>query len=149
MVSQHWQQNVVPRQHWAWFFLYYVVSRELRQSWTGCFLEQCCLEPQGQHWIEYLLEQYCPKSIKTTLSRIFSCEILSESSWVILHRFLLAYCCPKVLRQHWTGCFSVHGLFHFLSIETYGSKNTGGPLIMIFPRSFSQGILFQGVNLHG
>ena len=109
--------NVVPRvwrQHWTRFFLcnvacswycleaigqhctkflqsFYlcnVVPRVLRQHWTGIFPVQCCLEPIGQHCTKFLPEQCFPKSIKTTLNRIFSCGKLSKVSRTTLHRVL-------------------------------------------------------------
>ena len=48
-----------------------VVPRVLRQNWIESFLVQCCLEHQGQHCLRYLLVQCYPKTIKTTLNRIF------------------------------------------------------------------------------
>ena len=47
---------------------------------------QSCLEPLRQHFIRFLLVQCCPKSIKTTLHRIFSCAKLSGASWATLLR---------------------------------------------------------------
>ena len=58
----------------------------LRQDWTGFFPVHCCLEPQGQYWIGFLPAQCCPKSIETTLKRIFSCAMFSGASWTILHK---------------------------------------------------------------
>ena len=48
---------------------------------------QCCLEPLGQHYIG-LLPVQCPKSIKTTLNRIFSYTMLSGATQTTLHRIL-------------------------------------------------------------
>ena len=49
---------------------------------------QCCLEPLGQHFIGFLPVQCCPKSIKTTLRKIFSYTMLSGATQTILHRVL-------------------------------------------------------------
>ena len=48
---------------------------------------QCCLESLGQHYIG-LLPVQCPKSIKTTLKRIFSYTMLSGATQTTLHRIL-------------------------------------------------------------
>ena len=44
----------------------------------------------------------------------------------------------------------MNGLFHFLSIQRYGCKHPGDPLIMhdFFQGFLSQGRFFWGVNLH-
>ena len=68
------------------FYLCNVVPRVLRQHWTGFFLVHFSLEPQGQHCLGYLLVQCCPKNIKTTLNRIFSCAMLSGASRTTLNR---------------------------------------------------------------
>ena len=91
ILSQKYYNNIAQG-----FYLYSVVPRQLRQHWTWLFPIQYCLEPQGQHCLGYLLVQCCPKSIKTTLSKIFSCAMLSETSWVTLHKVftcaMLAHC---------------------------------------------------------
>ena len=38
-----------------------------------------------------------------------------------------------------------NGLFHFLSVQEYGRKNPGGPLIMIFSRGFYLKVYFSRV----
>ena len=38
----------------------------------------------------------------------------------------------------------VNGLFHFLSVQGYGCKNPGGPLIMIFPEVSISRHIFPG-----
>ena len=49
---------------------------------------QCCLEPLRQHCTRFLPVQCCPKSIKTTLNRIFPVQ-----------------CCLEPLGQHGTRFF--------------------------------------------
>ena len=73
-------------QHCAMLLPVQCCPRELRQHWTRFFLVQCYLEPQGQHCLGYLHVQCCPKSIKTTLNIIFSCGMLSRTSWATLHK---------------------------------------------------------------
>ena len=70
------------------FYLCNVVPRVLRQHWAGFFPVRCCLEPLGQHCTRFLqlLVQCCPKRIKTTLDRFFSCAMLSGPSRPTLHR---------------------------------------------------------------
>ena len=61
-------------QHCIGFFLCNAVPGVLQQHCTGFFYffpMQCCLEPLGQHCIEFWPVQCCPKSITTTLNRIF------------------------------------------------------------------------------
>ena len=70
------------------FDLRNVVPRVLRRDWTGFFLTECCLEHLGQHCMGFCPVQCCPKSIKTTLNRIFSYTMLSEASQTTLHRAL-------------------------------------------------------------
>ena len=47
---------------------------------------QSCLDIIAQG---FLPVQYCPKSIKTTLNRIFTCAMLSGTSWAIAQGFYL------------------------------------------------------------
>ena len=47
---------------------------------TLYFSVKCCPEPVGQHCTRFLPVPCCPKSIKTTLNRVFSCELLSGVS---------------------------------------------------------------------
>ena len=42
--------------------------------------------------------QCYPKSITTTLSRIFSCTMLSGASWTTLYKVLPVQCCPKSVK---------------------------------------------------
>ena len=70
-------------------YLFNVVPRELRKHWTKFFLVQCCVESQRQHCLGCsVLVQCCHKSVKTTLNRIFSCAMLSGTSWATLHKVL-------------------------------------------------------------
>ena len=106
--------NVVPRvlrQHWTGFFscngvwrtLHKVFTcvmlfqRVLRQHWRKFFpFIQCCLEASGQHCTRLLPVQCCPKRIKMTLNRIFSCAMLSGASRTTLRLgCLLVQHCPK------------------------------------------------------
>ena len=88
------------------FYLHNVVPRVLRQHCTGVSLMQCCLEPLRQHCIGFWPVQCYPRSIKTTLDRIFSYAMLSGASWAIPHRvFSCPDVVPSVLRQHCTGLF--------------------------------------------
>ena len=58
------------------------------------------------HWV--LPVQCCPKSITTTLNRVFSCRMLSGATWTTLHKvFFQQNVVLTALRQHWTGCFPV------------------------------------------
>ena len=63
-----------------------VVLRLLRTHYRGFFLIQKCLELPGKRWIRFCPVQCFPKSIKTTLHRIFSYVMLSGVSGSILHR---------------------------------------------------------------
>ena len=74
-ITKKWP-NVVPRiLHWVFFPV------------------QCCLESPGQHLSQAV------KSIKSLLTRIFSCAMLFENSWATLHtRFLPLQCCLKSIR---------------------------------------------------
>ena len=63
-----------------------VVQRVLRQHCTGFLLIQSCLERLGQHCIRISAVQWCPKSIKTTLDKIFSDAMLFEAFGIILYR---------------------------------------------------------------
>ena len=47
---------------------------------TGFFLVHCCLQSQGQHCTEFQPVQGCPRSIKTSLKKVFSCPI-SKYIW--------------------------------------------------------------------
>ena len=67
------------------FYLCNVVPRVLRQNCTG-FLMQCYVEPLGLYCIGFWPAQCCPKTIKTTLHRVFSYTKLSGASWTTLHK---------------------------------------------------------------
>ena len=62
------------------FCLCNIVPRVLQHYWTGSFhvQMQCCLEPLGQHCIRFSPMQSCPKSIKTTLNKIFPVQCFLE-----------------------------------------------------------------------
>ena len=67
---------------------------------------QCCLEPLGQHCTKFLPVQCCPKSIRTTLNRIFFlCNVVWSLLDNIAQSLYLRNVVPRVLRQHWTGFF--------------------------------------------
>ena len=90
------------------FYLCNVFARILGLYWTGLFHVQYFLEALGQHCTRFLPMQYCPKSIKTTLNKIF---FLFHVVWSQLDSIAQSvYLCnvvPRVLRQHWTGFLSV------------------------------------------
>ena len=82
-------------EHGVRFYLCNVAPRVLRQQWTGFFFLcnvvwilldnitqnfYLCNVPRvlKQHWTGFFPVQCCPKSIKTTLSRIFTCAVLSQ-----------------------------------------------------------------------
>ena len=85
--------------------MYNVVPRVLRQHWTWVFLMQCCLEPLGQHCIGFWPVHCCPKSIKTTLNRIFSYALLSGASRTTLHR---VFTCAMLFGA---SCTTLHKIF--------------------------------------
>ena len=88
------------------FYLRNVVPRVLRQNYAE-FFSKFCLEPLGQHCTGFLPVQCCPKSIKTTLNRIFSlCKIVWSLS-DIAQGFDLCNVVPRVLRQHCTKFFLI------------------------------------------
>ena len=80
------------------FYLCNIFPRVLRQHWTGILPVQCCLEPLGQHCAR-LFVQCCPKGIKTTLNRKFSCAMLSRASWTTLHKDFI---CAMLSQASWT-----------------------------------------------
>ena len=57
--------------HCIGFFLCNIVSEVLREHCKGFFPAKCCLYALGQHYIRFWPVQCYPKSIKTTLNRIF------------------------------------------------------------------------------
>ena len=88
-----------------------------RQKCTG-FPVQCCLESLGWHCGRFLPVQYCPKSITTTLSRIFSCATLFGAFLTTIYEvftcaqkyslgnieqdIFLVQCCQQPFGQHYT-----------------------------------------------
>ena len=95
-----------------------ILSPELRQLGTGYFPVQCCLRLLGEHWTAFLSAQCCPKSINTTLNRIFflvqwCLEPLGQ------HRLklLLVQCCPKSIKTTLNRIFSCA----MLSQENYNN----------------------------
>ena len=90
------------------FYLCNFVPRVLRQNWTGFFSVHCCLEPHGQHCTRFLPVQCCPKSIKTTLNRIFSCALLSlEPQGQHCIGYLTVQCCPRSIKTTLNKIFPV------------------------------------------
>ena len=72
------------------------------------FYVKCFLEALGKRCTRFLPVQCCPKSIKTTLNRIFFlCNVVWSQFENITQSFYLCNVVPKVLRQHWTGFFPV------------------------------------------
>ena len=75
--------------------------------------------------------QCCPKSIKTTLNKIFSSAMLCGASWTILHKsFYLCNVVPRVLRQHWTGIFPLQ-----CCLEPLGQHSTKFLPVKCCPKS--------------
>ena len=68
------------------FYLCNVVARVLRQHCTGFFLIQSYLERLGKDCIGFSAVQCCPKSIKTTLHKIFSDAKLSGAFLTALNK---------------------------------------------------------------
>ena len=67
---------------------------------------QCSLEPLRQHCVGFWLVQCYPKSIKTTLHRIFFLnKVVWSLSGNISYSFQLWNVFSRVLRQQWTGFF--------------------------------------------
>ena len=52
----------------------------------------------GRSWNGFLPVECCPKSIKTTLIRIFSCAMLSGAFWATLHKAFPVKFWPKIIR---------------------------------------------------
>ena len=119
------QCNVVPRelrQHWKGFFLMQCCLRASRttlhkvftcavlfqeylwQHWTGCFLTECFLCNVVWSLLDNIAQGFitvpcCPKSIKTTLNKIFSCAMLSEASSTTLHKSHKAFTCAVLVHS--------------------------------------------------
>ena len=99
VLRKHWREFFLCNVVWSLmdniaqgFYLYRVIPRVLPKiTLNKCFSVQCCLEALGQHYTWFLPIQCCPKSIKTTLNMIFSCAVLSGTSW-ISH----TQCCPNM-----------------------------------------------------
>ena len=81
-------------------------SRVLRQHRKGFFPVQDCLRLLGKHCTRFLPVQCCPKSIKTTMNKIFFlCNVVCSLLGNIVQSFYWCNVVPRVLRQHWTGFF--------------------------------------------
>ena len=52
----------------------------------------------GRSCNSFLPVECCPKSIKTTLIRIFSCAMLSGAFWATLHKAVPVKFCPKSIK---------------------------------------------------
>ena len=93
------------------FFLCNVIWRlldNIEQDFLLCHAVQTVLR---QHWTGFLPVQCFPKSIKTTLSKFFSCAMLSFRFFDnIVPSFYLCNVVPRVLTQHWT---------RFLPVQCY------------------------------
>ena len=63
-------------------------SISIKKTLNKTFPVPCCLHPLRQHCTRFLPVLCCPKSIKTTLIRIFSCAMLSGDSWTTFTKFL-------------------------------------------------------------
>ena len=76
------------------FYLCNVVPKVLRQHWTGFFPVQCCVQDFFLCNVvcsQFLPVQCCPKSIKATLSRFFSCVMFSGVSWSNYQDFVFSW----------------------------------------------------------
>ena len=104
---------------------------------------QCFLEPLEQHCTRFLPVQCCPKRIKASLNKIFSCALLSEEQHRIgyliefnIYLFseiklkftkanynydLSVQICPKsILRKHWTELFPMRCCLECLGQLAWG-----------------------------
>ena len=61
-------------------------------------MQWCYLKRFGQHCTRFLPVQYCPKSIKTTLNKIFFVQCCLEPFGQHCTRFLPVQCCPKSIK---------------------------------------------------
>ena len=68
------------------FYLSNIVSIVLREHWRKFVLVHCCLKSQWQHFLWYLPVQYSPRSIKTTLNKIFPSAMLPGASFARSHK---------------------------------------------------------------
>ena len=95
-------------QHCTEFLLVQCCPKSITTLLNRNFSCECFLEALGQHCTRFLHAQCCPKTIKTTLNRIYSWVMFF---WRLLSNiaqgFYLCNVVPRVLRQHWTGFFSV------------------------------------------
>ena len=90
------------------FCLFIVVPRVLRHYWKEFFRVQWCyLKRFGQHCTRFLPVQYCPKSIKTTLNKIFFVQCCLEPFGQHCTRFLPVQCCPKSIKTTLNKIFHV------------------------------------------
>ena len=110
------------------FCLCNVVLRVFWHYWTGFFHVKCFLEALGQHCTRFLPVQCCPKSIKTTLNRIFSCAMLCAGFFPVQCRLqpigqyctklLPVQCCPKSIKATLSRFFSC-AMFSGVSWSNY------------------------------
>ena len=89
---------------------------------------QSCLEPLRQHCIRFLLVQCCPKSIKTTLHRIFSCAMLSGASRATLLR---VFGCEILSQEYYANIAQDF----FLCLESLGQHCIGFLTLQCRPKS--------------
>ena len=83
---------------------------------------QCCLEHLGQHCIGFSAVECHPKSMKTTLHKIFSYVMLSGVAQTTLHRvFSYAILSQEYILRHCTKFFYAM-LFVLLSVHQNGFK---------------------------
>ena len=73
---------------------------EIKIAEKGCCSEKIhlpfsCTMSLRQHCTRILPVQCSPKSITTTLNKIFSCAMLSEASWTTLNNILPVQYSPK------------------------------------------------------
>ena len=66
-------------QYYIGFFLWTIISKALRQHCTWFFPVQYYLQPFGQYCARLLPVQCCPKSITTTLNKMFSMQCCLDS----------------------------------------------------------------------
>ena len=53
-------------------------SQEYWETIEQVFSYEYCLDPLRQHFTKFLFFHYCPKSIKTTSNKIFTCAMLPQ-----------------------------------------------------------------------
>ena len=75
---------------------------------------QCCVESLGQYFRGFLPVQCCPKSIKTTLNRIFLVQCCLEPFGEYCTRFLPMQYFPKSIKTILSKMFSCNVVRRFL-----------------------------------